>query len=157
MSKSNVKFSHEKFAQLREQKGLTVADFAEIIDVNYKTVWLWAKGKTIPSLESLTIIAHILECDPGRLMNIEPGKETLSDLRYLKLISAKEVADNLGITVPSYTAIERGQSAISPRRAATLAIILGFDKSRIYTAWDNSRAEYFQKIEEKSRKKKQSK
>lgn len=51
----------ENFKKLREAKGLTTREFADIADIAYSQVWTLESGQGDPSLTTLLAIARTLE------------------------------------------------------------------------------------------------
>lgn len=58
-------------ADLRNEKGLTQEQLAEMINVNYKTISKWECGNSTPSLETLTELSKIFEVSLYELSNCE--------------------------------------------------------------------------------------
>ncbi|SEO53148.1 Helix-turn-helix domain-containing protein [Niastella yeongjuensis] len=51
----------ENLKKLREAKGLTTREFADIADIAYSQVWTLESGRGDPSLSTLMAIARTLE------------------------------------------------------------------------------------------------
>ena len=51
----------ERLKQLRQKKGLTQKDIADLVHVNRVTYTNWEKGKREPSFENLIKLADLLE------------------------------------------------------------------------------------------------
>jgi len=59
----------ENLKKLREAKGLTTREFADIADIAYSQVWTLESGKGDPSLTTLLAIARALEVSVDKLMS----------------------------------------------------------------------------------------
>ena len=54
-----VRITKERIKQLRQKLGLTQGQFAELLDVNIRTVNCWESGKNVPDDEQKRKIAYI--------------------------------------------------------------------------------------------------
>lgn len=59
----------DRLKVLRKRKHMTQAALAEAMGVEQPTVQRWEKGKREPSLEQLIKLAHILDVEPGALID----------------------------------------------------------------------------------------
>lgn len=57
----------ENLKKLREAKGLTTREFADIADIAYSQVWTLESGQGDPSLTTLVAIARVLEVSLDKL------------------------------------------------------------------------------------------
>lgn len=80
---------HKKLKELRQKKGLTQQEIADLLHVNRVTYTNWEKGNREPNLEKLSMLACIFDVSIDFLLseNLEVSKE-----RCLKL---KEERKNL--------------------------------------------------------------
>lgn len=53
--------------RLRRERGMTLAQVAEALDVSKPTVWAWEKGKARPLPDRLAPLADVLGVEPGEL------------------------------------------------------------------------------------------
>ena len=58
----------ENLKKLREAKGLTTREFADIADIAYSQVWTLESGRGDPSLSTLMAIARTLEVTLAELV-----------------------------------------------------------------------------------------
>ena len=61
----------ERIKELREQKGLSVAAFADLVGVCRQTVYLWESSSSIPSFSDAVRIASALNCSTDDLVVTE--------------------------------------------------------------------------------------
>lgn len=61
--KSVLKAFGENLKKLREAKGLSTREFADIADIAYSQVWTLESGQGDPSLTTLLAIARALETE----------------------------------------------------------------------------------------------
>lgn len=57
-----------KLPELREQRGLTQSEFAEMIGVSAKTEWNWEKGTSAPNAEMIWRMCEYFGTDPNTFM-----------------------------------------------------------------------------------------
>lgn len=60
----------ENLKKLREAKGLTTREFADIAEIAYSQVWTLESGQGDPSLTTLVAIARALEVSLDKLLPI---------------------------------------------------------------------------------------
>ena len=63
-------FINERLIELRERRGLSQRDLAEMIGVPAGTVAMWEKGRRNPKQESIENMAKALTCDIDYLKGI---------------------------------------------------------------------------------------
>lgn len=67
----------EQLSQALAQLGMTQADYARLIDVSQKTVWMWVSGRTpVPKLASehlnlLLAVSHLHSQAMGKLASAQ--------------------------------------------------------------------------------------
>lgn len=59
----------KKLRQLREAKGLTTREFADLADIAYSQIWTFESGKGNPTLTTLIAIAKVLDVSIDELVN----------------------------------------------------------------------------------------
>lgn len=72
----------EQFLDALQRLGLKQADYARLIDVNPKTVWMWASGRTsIPKLaaEHLTLLLELDDMHRRFVRGLLPGAAVAVD------------------------------------------------------------------------------
>ncbi|MBS6196303.1 MAG: helix-turn-helix transcriptional regulator [Clostridiales bacterium] len=74
----NQQKTGEFLKELRKQKGLTQAQFAEIVQVSNRTVSRWENGNNMPDLDVLIEIADYYEIDLRELLNGERKSEKMN-------------------------------------------------------------------------------
>lgn len=59
--KINAKATGENIRRLREKKHLSVADMADVLEINIVTVYYWQQGKSVPSLRILLALGKMFD------------------------------------------------------------------------------------------------
>jgi DNA-binding XRE family transcriptional regulator len=57
-----LRFSPTRLKKLRERAGMTRTDVAHAARRSEQSVWLWERGKVVPTTETLAHIAPLLDC-----------------------------------------------------------------------------------------------
>src|SRR4051812_23265371 len=74
--------------------GFSRRDVAALADTSAREVFLYEEGLRAPSPILVERLAGAVGCRPDELIDIEPGRETLADLRFavgLNLVDAAEL------------------------------------------------------------------
>lgn len=61
-----------KIRELREAAGLTKADVARAMDVDFAAVFRWESGKALPRADKLPLLADLFGCTIDALFGREP-------------------------------------------------------------------------------------
>ena len=87
----NQKFA-ERLRQLREEKGLTQAQLAEIIGVDLRTVSIWERGIRLPKDEYIIELCYALGVEMTYLFGLTDSREEirLSDEETAAAVEAEE-------------------------------------------------------------------
>jgi transcriptional regulator with XRE-family HTH domain len=80
-----------RIKQLREARGLTQAAFAQVSRKSVETISNFERGKTLPSLQTLSALAEILEVDVADLFDRESKKPNTTLTPQASLLSADEI------------------------------------------------------------------
>ena len=64
----------EQIKIIREEKGLTQKEFADLLLVSNRTVSRWERGSVSPTAEEITRIAEILNCTVSQLIGLSGGQ-----------------------------------------------------------------------------------
>ncbi|MGL5856971.1 MAG: helix-turn-helix domain-containing protein [Angustibacter sp.] len=121
----------------RVKAGLTQHELARLIGVaGGERVSRWERGASAPRAEILHRIATIVNMRPADLLNPTHGEVDLRRLRVLAGLSARQVAEQAHLSVPTYTRWESGHIDRMPPAAAlkALAEALGVKVSEVATA-----------------------
>ncbi len=63
--------------KIREAKGFSRSDLAKRVNVGINTIWRWEKGQRVPDLETIKILAQILNCSLDELVRDDPSNPTV--------------------------------------------------------------------------------
>lgn len=72
LPKINSIATGENIARLLKERKIKVADLKQILGVNSKeSIYKWIRGQSLPSLEHLVILAHVLDVTMDEIIIIE--------------------------------------------------------------------------------------
>ncbi len=74
-----------KLNRLRRERGLTLAQVAEFLQVSKPTVWAWEKGKAKPVADRYEAIAEVLQVSVGELTDVSPSSAAQSVIEDSRL------------------------------------------------------------------------
>ena len=133
-------FNPERFRELRLEAGMSRPQLARAAKIGVSTISAWERGTRTPTVEVLRGCMHVLNAP---LSEVSPGstKPTLRSLRISQGLSRPQVADWMELSLPGYSAIERGDTPLSELRAQQLAELYGLETNVIYHAARESRKE----------------
>lgn len=63
-----AKRAYNRIKEVLKEKGISQADLADMLDVRYLTVNMWANNRRQPSIERLFEIAKVLKVSPRELI-----------------------------------------------------------------------------------------
>lgn len=120
-------FAPEQLRGLRVDRGLAVAELAELAGVRRSQVWTWEAGTVAPTPRSIRSLATALGVDPLRLIHADASQPTLREMRIRAGLSREEVSARVGISHSSCYRLEHGvrirlSSELIARLAATLDV-----------------------------------
>jgi DNA-binding transcriptional regulator YiaG len=114
--------SASEIRRIREEIGISQAEFAEILGVSTNTVGYWETGRTSPRAGSLAAIHELAEAEavpgvgkPGSPAVVEMPREKLSpeDIRQIRLdadMSQTDLAKELDVSINTVSNWENGHS-----------------------------------------------
>jgi len=122
-------FAPETLAAARQAAKMSRGDLARLIGVTPATVGNWEAGRTKPQVDSLAQIARVLGQPISRLVQIDPTRRYLGDLRVLAGLMQPELAREAEISTAHLSALERGEvrltSDVAQRLAGSLHVPVG--------------------------------
>ena len=59
--KRESRFNNDKLRELRKERGMSQANFALAIDVNWRTIYLWERGEVVPGYDLAVAIADFFD------------------------------------------------------------------------------------------------
>ncbi len=122
-------FAPETLAAARQAAKMSRGDLARLIGATPATVGNWETGRTKPQVDSLAQIARVLGQPISRLVQIDPTRRYLGDLRVLAGLMQPELAREAGISTAHLSALERGEvrltSDVAQRLAGSLHVPVG--------------------------------
>ena len=89
----------ERLKQLRQKKGLTQQEIADLVHVNRVTYTNWEKGKREPSFENLVKLASVLGTSTDYLLGTSDNYIDLEDFEITKLIQDKVTNIKIGLLI----------------------------------------------------------
>jgi transcriptional regulator with XRE-family HTH domain len=137
-------FRAGELRRLREGRGWSLAELGGLIGVQRSQVWNWEDGRTVPTPHNLAELARVLGADPYTLFDGNPAEPTLHDLRVQKGLSAKELAEQAGLSYEGLVhRLDRGSGPadIPAEVLGKLATVLGVEASLVRDACGRSREE----------------
>lgn len=114
---------------------LTGVQVAARVGVNPSTVRNWLAGRTAPSSTKLAALADVLDLSIKDLTGGVEGPDTLADLRIKAGLSQEKLAEEIGFSQSSYSAIEQGASGLTDRARECLATFYGISEDEVREAW----------------------
>ncbi|RRO85745.1 transcriptional regulator [Corynebacterium bovis] len=131
-------FNPRRFRELRIAAGLSRPQLARAAKIGVSTISAWERGTRTPTLETLGDCMRIIDSPLSEVIppSVNP---TLKSLRIARGLSRPQTADWMGLSLPGYSAIERGDTPISSAHSERLASLYGLPVAIIDQAAHNSR------------------
>ena len=123
-------FNPRRFRELRIAAGLSRPQLARAAKIGVSTISAWERGTRTPTLETLGDCMRIID---------SPLSEVIPPSVNPTLKSRPQTADWMGLSLPGYSAIERGDTPISSAHSERLASLYGLPVAIIDQAAHNSR------------------
>ncbi|WP_157756112.1 helix-turn-helix domain-containing protein [Nocardiopsis dassonvillei] len=108
----------DRLRLLREEAGLSRDALAATVGVTSRMVAYWETGRSTPEAANTGRLAQALDCSTSDLTGVEPGTETLAELRYTAGLSSEQAVavlravpalQNLHLTATKVRDLERGR------------------------------------------------
>ncbi|MEU8901241.1 helix-turn-helix transcriptional regulator [Nocardia sp. NPDC048505] len=141
-------FDPGRFVAAREGIGLSRTDLARLAGIPETTILRWELGTHVPRIEHLRVAIEKLNemrrrakrapLAAGGLIVVAPAERDLSDHRHLALLTPREVAAELGISVPTLTRIEKGSRPLTSAVVESLADMLRISADEVHSAWSRA-------------------
>ena len=120
----------------RLKLGMSCKQLAHAVDVNFTTIYVWEKGKAMPSSRVLPRLAKALNVTETELFHPSDNSEPIvklservvqeiKRLRLLNKITQKEFAEKVGVTWSTVARWETGEVAPDVEYLPKFAEILG--------------------------------
>lgn len=132
-------FDRAALKAAREAKGMSVGDVARVADVAVSALRAWERGDRGPQVDRLASVARVLEVPMSTLVDIDPARCTLVDLRILTGRTQNELASSLGMSTTALGSLERAEVRLTDDRAGQLAGRLGVDVDVVRRAYTNAK------------------
>ncbi|MDZ5446060.1 helix-turn-helix transcriptional regulator [Micromonospora sp. 4G57] len=144
-------------AARRMTSGLSRREVAARASLSARKVFLYEEGLLAPAPPKLERLAEAVSCRPDELIDIEPGQETLADLRFLigltlarasELLEASHAGQELRVSAEALSALECGEPMVgrgwdeplvTGRLLPPLAKIYGVPTRMVLDAWMRTR------------------
>lgn len=137
--------------------GFSRRDAAALAGMSAREVFLFEEGLRAASPVQVEWLARAVGCRPDELIDIEPGRETLADLRFAVGLTLADAADLIGaspagrdlrVSAETLSALESGgpvlgqgwgDPVMTGRLVAALARIYGVPTRMVLDAWMRTR------------------
>ncbi|EFV14736.1 helix-turn-helix transcriptional regulator [Segniliparus rugosus] len=119
----------------RAKHKMSRSELSRLTGLSTSTIQKWESGEVSPNIETVTKAAAALRVPLRRLIKVPVRQRTLADWRHLAGLSQTKTARALGLTTPAYAALERGETKLTPEKAARLAQLLGATPDQLSEAW----------------------
>lgn len=132
-------FDRAALKAAREAKGMSVVDVARVADVAVSALRAWERGDRGPQVDRLAAVARVLDVPMSTLVDLDPVRCTLVDLRILTGRTQNELAQALGMSTTALGSLERAEVRLTDERAGRLAGQLGVDVDAVHRAYANAK------------------
>lgn len=126
-------FRGDVMARARVARGLSQSQLARMLGVaSPRRVVHWERGLEQPRARFVPEMAKLLDVSPFELLAAEPDSADLATLRTVRGLPAYQVARRLGVSVPTYSRLERGRpTEVTDAQLDALAELLGVSTTRV--------------------------
>jgi transcriptional regulator with XRE-family HTH domain len=135
-------FDPDALKRLREARGLSHDRLGAVTSIDRPQLIAYEKGRTVPSVDTVTALAQALEVDPLELTSATLATATLADLRLRRGLTKTSMAAELGLSAASWDSIERGRRGLRADLAPHAANVLAVDADTLEAARQRSVERY---------------
>lgn len=142
MDTNNMTF-HELIKHLRTEENLTMREMGEALGMSPLNYLGIEKGRRYISKEQISIIAEMLQINAKDLLNRWLKLKDMTTLFELIQCSRKKLritqdklGKALGISIQSYSKLEKGQQRIRKMQIPIIAEMLQIDQEELFSRWE---------------------
>jgi len=140
VSRTGVRgFSPSRLRDARSRAKLTLETLSIRSGVGAAAIGHWETGRAVPSPKLLIVVADALNLRLADLTVIKPGDLRLADLRARAGRSQADVAEHLGVSRGTASALDRGYTPLHEDDAQRLAAFYDVTVDELHAAWQRSR------------------
>lgn len=132
-------FAPARLAAAIDNTGMPREEIARLSDVTTQTLSNWLSGTSSPSVDKLAAVVRILGLNMRDVLDIDPARASLTDLRVLAGLTQSELAAASGLGEETVGQLERGTARLHDRHAGPLAKALAVSVLRVRAAYDIAR------------------
>lgn len=132
-------FNPANLTHARHTAGLSRKDLARLAQTGRATIDNWEAGRVTPQIDVLVRVARVLNVTIDQLVDIPTHQRYPGDWRILNGLTQPQLAAQTGLSTATVGAIERGEIALSPSHAETLAAALNLAADDYRSAYERSR------------------
>lgn len=132
-------FNAAEFAQIRQQRGYSVADLARLSSVGLATLHHWEAERVTPQIDRLVRVMAILETPIEEVIDLAPHERYPGDWRVIRGLTQPELAAAAGIATTTLRAIERADVALTDTNAQALGHALDISPAAYRAAYERAR------------------
>lgn len=140
-------FDPQRLRSAREAAELSLGALAEAAHVHISSIRAWEAGRQIPRVETVAVLAHVLDVSPADLLRPREGSApTLQQLRAAVGKSQQQLAEAAGMLRNTYSAVERGETgSLSYVDTQALAAALEVSPEQVQAAQTSSRTAHLRR------------
>ena len=132
-------FSRERLQQLREERGLSLAELARGAQISHETLRCWEAGIRLPQVDTLYRALEVLGKSISDVVEVPHDQRFPSDWRVLAGLLQPGLARRAGLSTSMVQRIEAGQYPLSEPHAEKLSSVLGVDVGEYRAAYERVR------------------
>ena len=133
-------FNAARFAQLRQDRGLSVADLARLANTSLGTIPNWESGRSSPQIDLLLRVMNVLDAPIEHVVIVDPDQRYPGDWRVVRGLTQPQLAATVGIATSTLSGIERGEIALTDAAAKVLAKALQLTPAQYRDAYVRARS-----------------
>ncbi|MGW4124455.1 helix-turn-helix domain-containing protein [Nocardia sp. NPDC004711] len=117
-------FAPSRLAAAIEASGMSVDEVARLADTTPQTLRNWLSSASSPTVDVLYRVVAQLGITMREVLDIDPDRSNLTDLRVLAGLTQRQLAAAAGLGEETVGQLERGTARLRNRHAAALAAAL---------------------------------
>ncbi len=97
-----------RIRELRNKKGLTQRELAEMLYKSESAIRMWELGKSEPDIQSINLLSEIFNVSPALITGWLPAVSTITYTQVYDTKSEKTVSDIVNCRIPVYGSVAAG-------------------------------------------------